>query len=240
MCRILAGHVVFFLVAVANGFVPQYAPIIRQQTSLAARFVAPLPPPPPPTPEPDTVERMIQEASKVWNELSNGKLPQLQLPDVSSSLQEQILAAVKLQMKVLDSADVREQISTLRSQIDLLDATVLQEITSTANKLQSLVDKEYPLMSPLLLKIQNILQPQLQLTSGITLIMASVLSLMFAGSLWDFYQRGPSKPYPTGRYDADSARAYFDRRLPVAMARGLSILLQSLQFGVGVLSDIAL
>lgn len=236
MCRILAGHLLLLLAGVSNGFVPQYLPF-RERTSLAARYVPPLPPPAPPTPEPGHVEGWIQEATKALSELSNGKLPKLS--DLSS-IQEQTISAVKIQMKLLDSTGLREQVNTLRSQIDALDTKVIQEITAIANKLQSLVDKEYPLMSPLLLKIQNILQPQLQLTSGITLIIASVLSLMLASSLWDYYQRGPSKPYPTGRYDADSARAYFDRRLPVAMVRGLSIFLQSLQFGVGVLSDMAL
>lgn len=238
MIRIQAKHFLVLFVAVhfSNGFVPQYSSF-RIRTSLAARYVPTPPPPPPgpPVPEPGTIERIMQEAAKALNELSNGKLPQF--VDVSN-VQEQIISALRI--KLSDTTVLQEQIIALRTQIDLMDAKVIQEITAIATKLQSIVVNEYPQMSPLVLKIQNILEPQLQITSGITLLVASVLSLMFAGSLFDYYQRGPSKPYPTGRYDAESARAYFDRRLPVVMARGLSILLQSLQFGVGVLSDIVL
>ena len=238
MVRILAGHIILLLVGVANGFVPPYSPFRERTSSLAARY-SPPPPPAPPTPEPGTIERLIQEATKALSELSN-KIHSPQPRADVSSLPEQILGAVKMQMQSLNSAGLQEQISSLRSQMDVWDATVLQQITVMTNQLQSLVDQEYPLMSPVLLKLQTMMPPQLQLTSGITLILASVLSLMFAGSLVDYYQRGPSQPYPTGRYDADAARAYFDRRLFVAMARGFSILLQSLQFGGGVLSDMAL
>jgi hypothetical protein len=171
----------------------------------------------------------MQEATKAVNELiSHGP----QFADLSSRLSTQTSAAWQ---NVMSSIELKEQINILRSQIDSLDAAVLQEIATVTHQFQSLVEQEYPILSPFLLRIQTLLP--LQLTSGITFLMASVLSLLFAGSLWDYSQRGPSQPYPTGRYDPDTARAYFDRRLPLVMARGFSIVLQSLQFGIGVLSD---
>jgi hypothetical protein len=170
----------------------------------------------------------LQEATKTLNELiSNGP----QFADLSR-LSTQTSSALQ---NLMSSFELKEQIDTLRSQIDTLDAAVLQEIATVTNQVQALVEQEYPLLSPYIQQIQTALP--LQLTSGITFLMASVLSVLFAGSLWDYSQRGPSQPYPTGRYDPDTARAYFDRRLPLVLARGLSIGLQSLQFGIGILSD---
>ncbi len=221
--RIRLAHLLFLLsIGISYGFVPQSSPFHRK-TSLSARYTPPpLPPPPPPTPEP--VEGWLQEATKTLNELiSNGP----QFADLSR-LSTQTSSALQ---NLMSSFELKEQIDTLRSQIDTLDAAVLQEIATVTNQVQALVEQEYPLLSPYIQQIQTALP--LQLTSGITFLMASVLS----GSLWDYSQRGPSQPYPTGRYDPDTARAYFDRRLPLVLARGLSIGLQSLQFGIGILSD---
>jgi len=47
----------------------------------------------------------------------------------------------------------------------------------------------------------------------------------------------PSTPYPQGRYDASSARAYFDQRPAEVVARAIEIGAQSTQFGLALLSD---
>lgn len=47
----------------------------------------------------------------------------------------------------------------------------------------------------------------------------------------------PRKPYPLGRYDAASARAYFDTRLGDVIARGVEVGALSAKFGLGLLSD---
>ncbi|GAX12709.1 hypothetical protein FisN_15Hh188 [Fistulifera solaris] len=227
LLRIRLTHLLFLLsIGISYGFVPQTTPFHRK-TSLSARYTPPLtPPPPPPTPEP--VEGWMQEATKTLNELiSNGP----QYADLSRWSTKTSAALQNL----MSTIELKEQINTLRSQMDSLDAAVLQEIATVTNQFQALVEQEYPLLSPYIQQIQTAMP--LQLTSGITFLMASVLSVLFAGSLWDYSQRGPSQPYPTGRYDPDTARAYFDRRLPLVLARGLSIALQSLQFGIGILSD---
>ncbi len=47
----------------------------------------------------------------------------------------------------------------------------------------------------------------------------------------------PSSPYPLGRYDPSSARAYFDQRPAEVLGRGIEIAAQSTQFGLRLLGD---
>lgn len=224
----------FAFAAVSNGFVP-HAPF-RQSTVLAARYIPPLPPPPPPGPEPGSIERLIQEATKSFNEWSSHGIQLPRLPDSMASLFNNNNNNNK-PVYALDTKIIQEQINALQTQISIFDDKVIQQITTTASQFQLRLMNDYPQLTPWLHKLSL---PTLQITSGITLVMASVLTLVFTASLVDYYQKGPSQPYPNGRYDADSARAYFDRRFPIVLQRGFTILLQSLQFGFCVASDIVL
>lgn len=47
----------------------------------------------------------------------------------------------------------------------------------------------------------------------------------------------PSSPYPLGRYDPSSARAYFDKRPLEVISRAVEIASISTKFGLGLLKD---
>jgi hypothetical protein len=47
----------------------------------------------------------------------------------------------------------------------------------------------------------------------------------------------PSQPYPDGKYNATSARAYFDDNFLQVIARGIEVATNSLGFGIGILQD---
>ncbi|KAK7240404.1 hypothetical protein SO694_00115055 [Aureococcus anophagefferens] len=59
--------------------------------------------------------------------------------------------------------------------------------------------------------------------------MRRLIVALLVAVAWSF--GGPAKPYPTGAYDASSARAYFGRRPLRVAARSLEILWRSAGFG---------
>jgi ABC1 atypical kinase-like domain len=72
----------------------------------------------------------------------------------------------------------------------------------------------------------------------IVVVAASILSFTLANVILSPWQALPSsRPYPMNKYDALTARAYFDRRPFVVVSRALTIGLQSLRFGFSLALD---
>lgn len=65
--------------------------------------------------------------------------------------------------------------------------------------------------------------------------MRRLIVALLVAVAWSF--GGPAKPYPTGAYDASSARAYFGRRPLRVAARSLEILWRSAGFGAALAGD---
>jgi hypothetical protein len=113
-----------------------------------------------------------------------------------------------------------------------VDATLLQDPT-VGPTLLTLQTKTQELLSVLLGPEQTVVLPP---TIGILVsafttygILSTVLSMGNGPP--------PSSPYPLGRYDPDSARAYFDQRPLGIIKRGLEIASLSVGFGLKLLQD---
>jgi len=79
--------------------------------------------------------------------------------------------------------------------------------------------------------------PLAVLSSVVTYVVVSFLLSSVGG-----YDKNPSfssiKPYPSGRYDADAARRYYSKRLPMVVRRATEISGNSLGFGFCILMDV--
>jgi predicted unusual protein kinase regulating ubiquinone biosynthesis (AarF/ABC1/UbiB family) len=72
----------------------------------------------------------------------------------------------------------------------------------------------------------------------LNLITTAVVTYIVFSTVFTKGQESPaSRPYPMKTYDAVAARAYFDRRPLIVVARALTIGLQSLEFGFSLLLD---
>ena len=130
-----------------------------------------------------------------------------------------------------------------QSTLESVDAPVLQALHEISTNLQSAIQAyllEHPSYQPYYKSITDQIKTfSLDGTSPSLIILAStVVTYVVVSSILSLGQMPPPlQPYPLQRYDASSARAYFDRRLPKVIARGLEIATTSLGFGLALLRD---
>jgi len=139
----------------------------------------------------------------------------------------------------LDSFDVQvpsvvESIRSIQEQVNALDVRILAELNALASKLQ----QDYPsALKPIFDAVATIVAPLLT-SPTVSLLLSAVLTYFAVAAVLSWGQPPPpSQPYPLNKYDPISARAYFDRRLPQVLARGLEVFAKSLQFGLSLLKD---
>jgi hypothetical protein len=156
----------------------------------------------------------------------------------SSSFSASWVGDLAQQVQELDSR-ILSQLSDAANGILLDSGDVLGDPNSAvATMMQPLVDRiRTGVLEPLLADGAAI--PQwIQLHPTISLVGSSLLSYAVVSSLLSGdSEPPPSVPYPTGRYDPDAARAYFDSRLPLAIFRATEIVVRSASFGARVLKD---
>jgi len=200
-----------------------------------------LPPPPPPIVAATTDDANIFE--QTLRELQNavGNLP---LPNLDS-LREQgsamSLNSLKEQLASLSTlpnlSSLKDQVATLKIQLDALDANMLEQLQSVAQNLNQGILADNPDLKPVVQQITVLLQPLLQ-SPTLTLAGSAVITFVLVSSILNVGREAPpQQPYPLNKYDPISARLYFDQRLPMVVARGLEIFVQSLQFGLSLLRD---
>ena len=229
------------LSASTNAFVPSIGHQRPTTFSLHARYTPPTqlsPPIPPPPPEKtgDVFDSLLQkitsgDVSADGNGASN--FVDGLLRDLSSRLENGV-SLPSLPDKLPISLNGLEG---LRQQFQELDRSVVSAVEQMASQIQDGVVTDYPNLTPYLDRLQTLLAPALQ-SPSLTLLVSALLTYTVVSSIlsWD---RGPppSQPYPAGKYDPIAARAYFDNKLYLVLARGLEILVQSLQFGLRLLQD---
>lgn len=150
-----------------------------------------------------------------------------------SSLKEQLASLSALP----NLSSLKDQVADLKIQLDTLDANMLKQVQSVAQNLNQGILADNPDLKPLVQQITVLLQPLLQST---TLVLAgsAVITYVLVSSVLNVGRvPPPQQPYPLNKYDPVSARLYFDQRLPMVVARGLEIFVQSLQFGLSLLRD---
>ena len=166
--------------------------------------------------------------------LENLKLGELNfVPDLVRNLDQ-----------VLHKFDILSSIENIRRQVDALDTEILCQISGAASQLESTILGPDALSSGsattlklVFQKVSLLLEP-LSLSPTTAILVSAALSYLCINALLTWGQPPPpSQPYPLKKYDPIAARAYFDERLPMVLARGLQILAQSLQFGFDLLKD---
>jgi hypothetical protein len=199
-----------------------------------ARYTPPLPPPPPPPPsQPDVLEQLTKDISRFFESLH--------MPKVDTSLD---LSAFKEQIQAmganLGSIELPklEQLSALKAQMATLDASILAKLDSVARGLETGLLKDYPSVQPLYEKVTAVMTPLLASHPSLTIALSTAISYQLVSQILSIGQAPPpAMPYPDGKYDPATARAYFDQRPLQVAARGLQIAVLSLQFGLGLLKD---
>lgn len=120
--------------------------------------------------------------------------------------------------------------------IDTLKAT-LEEVVM---KVQSFSDWTEPESVKLLVQsVVDTLQPVLSIVPDpVAVVLSAGLTYTAISSLLSWNAPpAPGSPYPMKRYDPIAARAYFDTRPNVVIARGLRVALLSTKFALGILTD---
>jgi hypothetical protein len=214
---------------------------------LAVRGQLPIPPPPPPS---GNEGSLLDSPSRLLERL---------VEDVSSALDRIDLEGLRSKASgIVGAADwgsggASAWIGGLEKQLEALDSRVLAQLSDAAASLSGsapgvLGGEPFPSSAkPLADQLRTaVLEPVLagalpqwiQLHPTLSLVASSLMSYVVVSSLlhWD-EGPAPSAPYPNGRYDPLAARAYFDSRLPLAIARALEIFVRSASFGARVLKD---
>ena len=245
-CRI--ALVASLLSNLSDAFVPSLRQSRQQTFKLSARYAPPVPPPPIPPPPPEKhssdaiFDSLLQKlTSTESNSADGGDLGDFLngiLSDLSSRLEAGVsLPALPDKLPEFPSMPSMQGLQELRQQFIDLDRSVIATVEQIANQVQEGVMTDYPNLAPYLDRLKALLAPALQ-SPSLTILVSALLTYAVVSSLlnWD---RGPppSQPYPAGKYDPIAARAYFDTKIHLVVARGLEILVQSLQFGLTLLQD---
>ncbi|KAL7567130.1 hypothetical protein ACA910_009457 [Epithemia clementina (nom. ined.)] len=205
-------------------------------------------PPPPPPPPPQPVFGGGDESnlvSELWRSLQDA----VSLPDIPSvpnmDANNMFSDIVRNLDQLPQKLDVGSSIQTIRNQLDAFDEKVLAQLNDAAKQLQEqIVSQESSSGSSdavrvIFQKVSHLLlESTSELSPTVAIFVSAVVSYVSINALLTWGQPPPpSQPYPLNKYDPIAARAYFDQRLPMVLARGLQIFVQSLQFGLDLLKD---
>ena len=170
------------------------------------------------------------------------ELPTQQLENALRAVADQ-LDSLNVQL----SSTYKSSLTTVLDQVKQLMGTeqsVQTELAGWATKFSSSIEQALSTSaSPQALDIYHTIMSKVQLLSGtqnqpIALVFSAIVSYSVLSSVLSIGQGPPpARPYPNQRYDPDAARAYFDDKLPQAIARALDIAINSLAFGVSLLKD---
>mmetsp|Transcript_11015 Transcript_11015/g.15516 ORF Transcript_11015/g.15516 Transcript_11015/m.15516 type:complete len:943 (-) Transcript_11015:103-2931(-) len=148
--------------------------------------------------------------------------------------------------KVLSTVlqDVKDVDVTIVSSLDQMGSTITKLLLDLIDK-QPNRDEFMELYNKVQSTVQDVLPQSLTTNAGdipapLLVLGSALASYTIISSLLSLNNPPPStRPYPLGKYDPVTARAYFDQRLDRVIQRGLEIAINSLTFGVGLLSDYA-
>jgi hypothetical protein len=207
--------------------------------ALHARYTPPLPvlppPPPPPPSRPDILEQLSKDVTRFFENL---EMPKLDTNLDLSAFKEQIQAMGSNLEHLKVELPKLEQLATLKEQIQTLDADILAKLDQFARGLEAGLLTDYPTIQPLYEKVTALTAPLLAQHPTLAIVISTVVSYQLVSQVLSLGQAPPpSQPYPMGKYDPVSARAYFDQRPLQVVTRSLQIAVLSLQFGLALLKD---
>jgi hypothetical protein len=180
------------------------------------------------------VEQLSKDVSHFFESLG---LPKLDTNLDLSAFKEQI-QAMGANLEHLVELPKLEQLGPLKEQIQSLDADILAKLDQVARSLEAGLLTDYPTIQPLYEKVTAWTAPLLASHPSLSIALSTVVSYLLVSQMLSFGQAPPPlAPYPMGKYDPITARAYFDQRPLQVLTRGLEIAVLSLQFGVQLLKD---
>jgi hypothetical protein len=140
------------------------------------------------------------------------------------------------------TASFQSLLSTLQKALETVDLPtgILQEFADKMNSALAAFVASHPELQPLYNGIQQQFQKlSLQdVPSSVVIAVSALVSYSVISSLLTLNQEPPPlQPYPQGKYNATSARAYFDDHFLDVIQRGLEVATNSLGFGLSLLSD---
>ena len=174
---------------------------------------------------------------------------------------EQTAKAIETQAVKGGATEALGALDTISSFFDGLTADAVQSLPtetvreivssaiSAANEVASTLDASVAgnaVLAPVYLLVKAKLaelSPELtselgDLSPAVALVASAGITYGLISTILSFGKAPPPrKPYPMNRYDAASARAYFDNRLGTVIARGVQVTALSAKFGLGLLSD---
>jgi ABC1 atypical kinase-like domain len=136
---------------------------------------------------------------------------------------------------VFSVSDLPEKLVTWKAELDAVDEKLVQQVLTTLSALQAGIIVNYPQLEPLFLFAKDALN---NVSPTFFLFGSGLFTAVLVNASINFGQTPPpGQPYPMNKYDAATARAYFERRPLAVVSRALTIALQSLQFGFSLLLD---
>lgn len=248
-----------FCVPSACGFqksLGPYGPRRSQISPLQARYSPPPPPPPPPildnkNPFTGALESIQHQIDALKNALQSG-VDVGHLSSLIGEIREKVLGLVD-STSTVNFLSPLEHLSLPNLDTDQLLTTLGQIEAQLQNsfhleRLESIVDVS-PLAEAMSKLNNDVLGSVIRNNAGnefllestnypLTLGLTTIISTVIVSAVLRIGDEPPpSMPYPRGRYDPATSRAYFDRRLPIVVSRAFSILFNSLRFGLQILKD---
>ena len=218
-------------------------------TSLKASKIPSLIPPPSPPPQPSSLFDTLTYGSKsfvgdirqTWLNFEHSNVLNLeeQASKVSPELSKGIdyfLSWLREQYSTFGLLSEDFSIPIMSSDIDKLgmifqgfQSDLSQEIIRLTSKLQPGLDNTF---------VQLNMNTVSSISPVLTLILSAIISYIIVNTaLLSGQTSAQSSPYPMKKYDAYTARAYFDRQPLLVTLRALNIGSLSLQFGFSLLLD---
>lgn len=167
------------------------------------------------------------QASKLLQELS------IRTESMSSWLREHY-SPTGLSSKVVSLPSISSDIHKLAMQFQGFESDSTRKIIELLSKLQYMVLQRYP-------QLADFMHQSIGMLSVVPLVLSifasTIITYVIVITTLSQQAFSPSRPYPTNKYDALTARVYFDRRPLLVLLRALQIGSRSLQFGLSLLLD---
>jgi hypothetical protein len=192
-----------------------------------------------------------------FDNLPNVKLPDIslsnvQLPDISlPNLQFPDISLPDLTAS-LDTLSLGDSIQTLLSTVsdklrtleipDAVLSDTFKTLAQESNAALVVFVSRHPEIESLTGTIQKLLENVgidiAAISPNVVVAACAFVTILLVNAVMSIGQETPpSQPYPNGRYDAVTAKAYFDKRLGDVLRRGLEVATCSVGFGFNLLQD---
>jgi len=146
-----------------------------------------------------------------------------------------------------DINDITSKLTLLAAQTKLTADETLASVATVIQTYETVIDEKFtanPLIGSMWEMAKESLGPLLpkllhpDLPPSIAILIASYVTYSVLNTILSFGQEPPpTSPYPMNRYDAVSARRYFDGKLTVVLARAIQVAFLSGTFLVALASD---